>query len=169
MLKKLIVLLAIVSLTLIPLSPVNAAVKAGSTCPKAGNTAITSGKTFTCIKSGKKLVWDKGVAIPKSATSPKTPEPPPMPQDFQNLASNLEGIKYWAWKKVNLEIEKNNSVLGQVEIFTGPNTVPAQPNTIDKLTIGSKLFGTFNQIKKIYIIKFNYQDIEWAQSKYQPY
>jgi hypothetical protein len=167
MLKKLVALVAIVSLSLTPKSLANAAVKAGSTCPKAGNTAIASGKTFTCIKSGKKLVWDKGVLVPKSATSPKTPELPPMPQDFQNLASNLEGIKYWAWKKVNLEIEKNNSVLGQVEIFTGPNTVPAQPNTIDKLTIGSKLFGTFNQIKKIYIIKFNYQDIEWAQTKYQ--
>ena len=106
MLKKLIATLAIVSLALTPISTANAAVKAGAACPKAGNTAIASGKTFTCIKSGKKLVWDKGVLIPKSATSPKTPELPPMPQDFQNLASNLEGIKYWAWKKVNLEIEK---------------------------------------------------------------
>ena len=66
MLKKLIATLAFVSLTLTPISPVNAAVKAGAACPKAGNTAIASGKTFTCIQSGKKLVWDKGVAIDKS-------------------------------------------------------------------------------------------------------
>ena len=66
MLKKLVALVAIVPLTLTPLSPVNAAVKAGAACPKAGNTAISAGKTFTCIKSGKKLVWDKGVLVPST-------------------------------------------------------------------------------------------------------
>ena len=70
MLQKPLALLAIVSLTLTPLSPVNAAVKAGSACPKVGNTSISSGKTFTCIKSGKKLIWDKGVAT--SSAAPQT-------------------------------------------------------------------------------------------------
>ncbi len=37
--------------------PVNAAVKAGSACKKVGITSTASGKTFTCIKSGNKLVW----------------------------------------------------------------------------------------------------------------
>jgi M6 family metalloprotease-like protein len=48
------------------LIPANAAVKAGSTCKTAGLTFVVSGKTFTCIKSGKKLVWDKGVAVSKT-------------------------------------------------------------------------------------------------------
>lgn len=39
-----------------PLSA-NAAVKAGATCKTAGSTSVAAGKTFTCIKSGKKLVW----------------------------------------------------------------------------------------------------------------
>ena len=52
-------------LTLISLNvtPVQAAVKAGATCKKVGITSIASGKTFTCIKSGKKLIWNKGVAL----------------------------------------------------------------------------------------------------------
>jgi hypothetical protein len=40
--------------------PAFAAVKAGAKCNKAGLTSIASGKTYTCIKSGKKLVWSKG-------------------------------------------------------------------------------------------------------------
>ncbi len=40
--------------------PANGAIKAGSSCKTAGITSVESGKTFTCIKSGKKLVWDSG-------------------------------------------------------------------------------------------------------------
>ena len=56
--KKLIALLSILSLSLLlPLIPANAAVKAGASCKTLGITSVASGKTFTCIKSGKKLVW----------------------------------------------------------------------------------------------------------------
>ncbi len=40
-----------------------AAPKAGATCKKVGLTATYAGKKFTCIKSGKKLVWNKGVKV----------------------------------------------------------------------------------------------------------
>jgi M6 family metalloprotease-like protein len=63
--KRAIAFLSILSLSLsIPLVPANAVVKAGTACSKAGITAIASGKTFTCIKSGNKFVWNKGVVAP---------------------------------------------------------------------------------------------------------
>ncbi len=40
--------------------------KAGSSCSKAGLTQFSAGKKFTCVKSGKKLVWNKGVIQKKS-------------------------------------------------------------------------------------------------------
>lgn len=40
-----------------------AAIKAGTKCVKLGQTSIVSGKKYTCVKSGKKLVWNKGVAV----------------------------------------------------------------------------------------------------------
>jgi hypothetical protein len=51
-------------------SPAIAAPKvaAGATCTKVGATQVVGGKKFTCIKSGKKTVWDKGVASKKSQT-----------------------------------------------------------------------------------------------------
>ena len=49
------------------ISPAQAVVKAGAKCTKAGVTASVGGKKFTCIKSGKKLVWTKGTTIKKVA------------------------------------------------------------------------------------------------------
>ena len=41
----------------------SAAVTPGATCSKAGVKQVYKGKTYTCIKSGKKLVWDKGAKV----------------------------------------------------------------------------------------------------------
>ena len=81
--KFLILLSVILSLSLIT-APSNAAVKAGAKCTKHGATATAAGKKFTCIKSGKKLVWNKGVSIkaaPKPNLNPvfKPVEPAPIP------------------------------------------------------------------------------------------
>jgi hypothetical protein len=54
--------------------------KSGALCSKAGLTKNYQGKKYTCVKSGKKLVWNKGVLVKKAA--PKTTEssqPAPTP------------------------------------------------------------------------------------------
>ena len=45
--------------------------KAGAKCTKIKTTSIVNGKKFTCIKSGKKLVWDKGVLVKGLVAKPK--------------------------------------------------------------------------------------------------
>jgi hypothetical protein len=72
--KKLIAFLLIFTLFIsTPLIPANAVAKAGAKCFKAGSTEVVKGKSYTCIKSGKKLVWDKGVrtSISKSGSPSK--------------------------------------------------------------------------------------------------
>ena len=60
--KRLIAFLSILSLFLSsPLIPANAAAKAGAKCAKAGITEVVKDKSYTCVKTGKKLVWNKGV------------------------------------------------------------------------------------------------------------
>lgn len=47
-------------------------VKPGFACSKKGSVQINAGKKFTCIKSGNRLVWNKGILIsvtPKGTTS----------------------------------------------------------------------------------------------------
>jgi Rieske Fe-S protein len=46
-------------------------------CKKVGQTTIFNGKKYTCIKSGKKLIWDKGVIIPNPTPSQSSASPSP--------------------------------------------------------------------------------------------
>ena len=63
--RKLIVLLLAIALS--GVTPAQAVVKAGTKCTKIGATATSAGKKFTCINSGGKIVWNKGVMIKKAA------------------------------------------------------------------------------------------------------
>ena len=61
--------------------------KASATCSKLGQTIDYQGKRFTCIKSGSKRVWDKGVTIRLSPTPKPTlsPSTTPTPSPTQTL------------------------------------------------------------------------------------
>ena len=73
--KRLVAFLSILSLLVfLPLIPASAAAKAGAKCTQVGIKSTVGNKTFTCIKSGQKLAWNKGVSTKKSSSSntPKT-------------------------------------------------------------------------------------------------
>jgi hypothetical protein len=82
--KKLLILLSVILTFSLVAAPSNAAVKAGAKCTKAGATSVSAGKKYTCVKSGNKLVWNKGVTV-KAASKPdlnpvfKPVEPTPTP------------------------------------------------------------------------------------------
>jgi len=72
-------------LTLIAPSHATAAVKVGGSCKKVGQVTTVSGKKHTCVKSGNKLVWSKGVTVTKAKASPS-----PTPSKVSTLhTSNL--------------------------------------------------------------------------------
>ena len=66
-------------------TPVNAAApKAGASCSKVGTTSTSGGIKYTCIKSGKKFIWNKGVSVKAEAKPDINPvfkptEPTPSP------------------------------------------------------------------------------------------
>ena len=41
-------------------------------CTRIGQQIVWRGKKYTCVKSGKNLIWDKGVVIPTSTPSAKS-------------------------------------------------------------------------------------------------
>lgn len=62
MTKKLVAFFSVLILCItFPFNSVNAAAKTGSKCAKAGAKSLVNNKSYTCIKSGKGLVWSKGV------------------------------------------------------------------------------------------------------------
>jgi hypothetical protein len=77
-LKRGLIVLALSAVILPSLSTsAIAAPKSGASCSKAGAISIVSGKKFTCIKVGKKLIWDKGVL--QKITNKPTPQPSKTP------------------------------------------------------------------------------------------
>ena len=56
----------VIALLLSILSPTHSAAvtpKAGTTCPKAGKVQVSGDLKYTCLKSGKQLIWGKGVKV----------------------------------------------------------------------------------------------------------
>ena len=93
----------------------SAAVKTGDTCKKVGTTATANGKKYTCIKSGKKLVWNKGVAIAKpvpAVTPTPTPNSSPTPTPSATpTKAPAEPIVMDPCNKLGDTFEKNGSKL----------------------------------------------------------
>ncbi len=55
-------LIFLTATTLVLLAPsASAAIKPGAACKKIGQSAIDSGKKYKCVKSGKQLIWNKGM------------------------------------------------------------------------------------------------------------
>jgi hypothetical protein len=162
-------------------TPAIAAVKAGAACAKVGTTSSVSGKKFTCVKSGKKLVWNKGVAVAKpvvvaSPTVSASPEPvveklPAVPTSFADLEENFKGIPYATWQKIqsNLSLYKTTDL--KISFLFGPNTPERYPNqwTIDAVTLGSRVMGGQKQPSEIKFIQYNKADVPWARSEAAKY
>jgi hypothetical protein len=72
-------LLIALAISLIPATAISAQkITSGSKCYVQKQKVVQKNKTYTCIKSGKKLVWNKGVAVAKP-TSVQTPVSAPTP------------------------------------------------------------------------------------------
>lgn len=83
------------------LSPnASASVKQGSKCTIQDQSKNWQGKKFTCIKSGKKLIWGKGVPLDKPVALPTgTPSPTPSPSPLI-----VEAIQRKDWELTYLNI-----------------------------------------------------------------
>jgi hypothetical protein len=69
----------ILLLTLGVSDQVQAAVKAGAKCQKIASTQTVANVKFTCIKSGTKLIWNKGVTVTSISIPSPTPSATPAP------------------------------------------------------------------------------------------
>jgi hypothetical protein len=91
--KRLLLNASIFALFLSLAAPAVSAVKAGTTCQKMGQISIYKGKEYTCVKSGKKLIWNAGIKVkiasPQMSPTPiSTPAPTPKASQFPPLAPN---------------------------------------------------------------------------------
>ena len=103
--KTPIILLTLFSL-IVPQQAIAASqAKAGAKCTKVKSTQVVGTKKFTCVKSGSRLVWNKGVEVankeshaPSSATASQ--DKVPSAGDPAIRKTNC-GIGDWYYKSVD--------------------------------------------------------------------
>jgi hypothetical protein len=183
-------LLIVLSLALIPVSAISAQkITPGATCKSVNQKSVYMNKTYTCIKSGKKLVWNKGVVVKKPTPKPTptaigdpegaiggTPSPTPtptptptaepivLPTSFENLFERRKGISLAAWQKSSDVIKASKDKSGPLEIFTGPNTKPNFDDYPTPVSLVSRLFPARSEPAKTIVIRYKYVDLEWAET-----
>lgn len=154
--KKFLVFLSVILSLSIVITPSFAAPKAGTKCTKVGLTEIVGGVKFTCIKSGAKLIWNKGVAIKAAAPKPSvTPEAKP---DVKNLLATDSRIT-------------PNSAL------TAINTCKTEDMTPDYLEGGAvahrngfprpTLTVTGKKSAKVLVVPLSFKDLPFRDEKLQ--
>jgi hypothetical protein len=89
-----------------------AAVKAGSACKKVGSKSLSGGKSYTCIKSGKKLVWDKGVLVSKPMPAVSAT---PSPSTEQKISFTPWESSFVTEHMTQTALSKTSEYLGNVK------------------------------------------------------
>ena len=163
--KRLIAFLSILSLSLsLPLIPANAAVKAGGSCKKAGVTSVALSKTYKCIKSGNKLVWDKGVSKSTATVSATVPATVDIPISIDNL--DLKGVPQKAYENVIKELNSHQPTTYEPTIIAGPNV---NQTRIDQEMLSIKkainLWSPYFLPDKFQVVYVNLGDENWLEQK----
>ena len=165
--QPLVIFIISLLLIIIPITSTFAAVKSGSSCSQPGSSAISGKIKFKCIKSGKKLVWSKGVTEKKAPVSSETPAPksgdslsfmssePSEQITFSNLAKNYAYVPYVAWKKSADKIAKFQPSDVKITVLVGENTDPINKNPSPAVTLVSRMYGDFKQASEFVLIYYS--------------
>lgn len=139
------------------------AVKAGAKCTKVGAKSVVGNKTFTCIKSGTKSVWNKGVA--------NKPTPAPIPTPTETKPLPIESNWQTLYRKTLNSLKQQSIENLQIESVYSPTVSKNTSDTVlqefkSALTFYASRFG---KDKKIYIFFMSEQDKSWWESKVKEY
>ena len=157
------------AVSLIPVTAVSAQkVTPGSTCKVLNQKVAYQNKAYTCVKSGKKLVWNKGVAIVQRTPTPTpTPTQAPVTLTFENILANYQEIGPNVYAQAQKLLESGYQSKLKVNIYVGPNSKLVYTSAADAYIRGSKLFQNFQQPDVVNSIYYTFADKEWARKQIQ--
>lgn len=152
--------------------------KVGATCAKQGIIKSYQGKKYTCIKSGKKLVWNKGVVAKQAAPAPTlttTPEPTssqsttsqsketftPWSTKFSTEVMSEKAYESFAsWAKNQSASPVNHQTLVQSSSSGYSPTILEDLKALDELS--SRVFSQFMKKKSVTVLGL---DEQWVVSQ----
>ena len=172
--KKIFVLfVTIISLVLPGAGSAWASDKTGKSCSRHQSTSISSGKKYTCIKSGKKLVWNKGVAItlatavvavtPTLIPSPTLPTPTPSPTPVVESTPAQTVKDLTAHEKVLEYLKTSSSTKPEISTYISEN---AKQRNYKLYLTGveevASLLQPLLKTPKFSVIIFTEKDSQWV-------
>jgi hypothetical protein len=151
--------------------------KTGGLCTKVGASKTHQGKKFTCIKSGKKLVWSKGIAEKQKASTPSTTTTP-APSSSPSVTSQSKEVflpwstkfstqvmsdkayeSFYSWVKNQSASPVNHQILIQTPSGYSP-TILEDLKALDELS--SRVFSQFMKKKSVTVLGV---DEQWVVSQ----
>ena len=142
-----------------------ATIKAGATCTKAGLTKIYSGKKYTCIKSGKKYIWNKGVAViaaPKPSPTPIATAPA-QPLTFDNL--DTKWVREIAYDQIAAGVANSTNYVPNITYVIGPSLTAARVDQEKQaLNRTSSFWSDIFKPSQVFIGYFTEKDVDWVDS-----
>ena len=142
----------IASLIFVPNFAFSAQIKAGAPCKTLNSKVTQSGKLYTCIKKGNKLVWSNGVAIKSAAPSNSTS---PLPKTSPTPSASTTPTK--------IDNLSKDSRITNASLLTNVSTCKTVDNTPDSGNINRNGFprpkdNLYPSGKvKVLVIPFNYK------------
>ena len=168
--RKLFATFAILGALTLTGSPIAqaASAKPGATCSKLGATQTVVNKKFTCVKSGKKLVWNKGAAIVAKPAPSQTPIEVAPVINLDNLDKN------WTTKVAQAAVLNKLASLPEattsVELISGPNVLESEKALeLELVKPAPKLFQEYYAPDIFKIVLFSNMDADWADEQFAKY
>jgi hypothetical protein len=168
--KKALVAIGIATLLPIGFLPVaNSATKAGAECKIKNKVAYVGNKKFTCIKSGNKLIWNKGVYDSKNSQQPSNSGGKGSTSTSSSGGDELESLPIDPVAPLNIDLKGAGQGKGLTYVPFGFNTGPrgqgaigsgsVNPQPVLYAPIGTVVLaiktGTVIKISKLYSNDYN--------------
>ena len=154
-------------LTLIPITAFSAQkITPGTACKIYNQNVTYQNKVYTCIKSGKKLVWSKGVS--KSTATKSTPVPVPAPVEIPISIDNLDlkGVPQKAYDNVETVLKSRPRTNYAPTVILSPGVNQARVDQeISGLNRAIDLWQPYFLPDKFQVVYVVGGDEEWLENK----
>ncbi len=143
-------------------------VKPGSSCPKLGATVVSSGKKYTCVKSGSKKAWNKGIKVTIKPTPTPTPTQAAPKISLDSLDPNWT-LKV-AYSNVLAKLDSMPESNLAPEMIYGPNVLSQEKEQELKLLKPiMRMFSGYFTPAKYQVVMFTNLDADWAENALNQY